>query len=153
MVRLVVSISVVLGLLTACSSIPYAVKNDPRTHESQEQAFVNGSEDNSVYLDDDLVQLDEGKHHPAVQVLLTQAEESRQLGKMTQAIAYLDQARQIQPRNPAIFYRQAWLNFNLGNMSRAQQFLQRAKLYMNQDKLLQRRVISLQQDIEAKKGY
>lgn len=145
MVRLVVSVIVVLGFLTACSSLPNSVKNDPRTLESKEQK--------SIYHSNDLIRLDEGKHHPAVQVLLTQAEEARQQGSMTQALSYLDQARQIQPRNPAISYRQAWLSFQLGSLHRAQQFLQRAKLYMTGDKVLQQRVASLQRKIAARKGY
>ena len=143
MVRLVVLVFVVISFLSACSSIPSSELNDPRSAQSYEE---NKGQNNQ------LIRLDEGKHHPAVQVLLSQAEEARQQGNSRQALSYLDQARQIQPRNPAIFYRQAWLNYQLGNLSQAQQLLQRAKVYMSTDKVLQQRVSSLQNDIDAKQG-
>ena len=143
MVRLVVLIFVVISFLSACSSLPNSALNDPRLSQSSEEQQGSGNE---------LIRLDEGIHHPAVQVLLSQAEEARQQGRNRQALSYLDQARQIQPRNSAIFYRQAWLNYHLGNLSQAQQLLQRAKLYMNTDIILQQRVSSLQNDIDAKQG-
>ncbi|MBL4796637.1 MAG: tetratricopeptide repeat protein [Oleispira sp.] len=143
MVRLVVLIFVVISFLSACSSLPSSELNDPRLAQSSEEQ--KGS-------DNELIRLDEGTHHPAVQVLLSQAEEARQQGRNRQALSYLDQARQIQPRNSAIFYRQAWLNYQLGNLSQAQQLLQRAKLYMNTDKILQQRVILLQNNIDARSG-
>lgn len=145
MVRLVVLVAVLTGFLSACSSIPSATKHDPRTTESQELEFE--------YAPNELEYLNEGKHHPAVQVLLTQAEDERKFGTMSQALAYLDQARQIQPRNSAILYRQAWLNLELGRLRAAQQLLQRAKLYMSSDESLQRRVMALQEKIDAKRGY
>jgi tetratricopeptide (TPR) repeat protein len=142
-VRLVVLVFVVISFLSACSIIPSEELNDPRLSQSSEEQEGSGNE---------LIRLDEGTHHPAIQVLLSQAEEARQQGNSRQALSYLDQARQIQPRNSAIFYRQAWLNYELGNLSQAQQLLQRAKLYMNADKILQQRVISLQNDIDATSG-
>lgn len=143
MVRLVVLVFVVVSFLTACSIIPSSELNDPRLSQSAEERSGPGNE---------LTRLDEGIHHPAVQVLLSQAEEERQQGNNRQALSYLDQARQIQPRNASIFYRQAWLNYQLGNLSQSQQLLQRAKLYMSTDKILQKRVASLQDDIYAKLG-
>lgn len=143
MVRLVVLIFVVISFLSACSSLPSSELNDPRLGQSSEEQKGTGNE---------LIRLDEGTHHPAIQVLLSQAEEARQQGRNRQALSYLDQARQIQPRNSAIFYRQAWLNYQLGNLSQAQQLLQRAKLYMNTDKILQQRVILLQNNIDARSG-
>ena len=147
MVRLVVLVFVVISFLSACSSIPSSELNDPRFAQSYEEGYGGSKGQNNQ-----LIRLDEGKHHPAVQVLLSQAEEARQQGNSRQALSYLDQARQIQPRNPAIFYRQAWLNYQLGNLSQAQQLLQRAKVYMSTDKILQQRVSSLQNDINAKQG-
>lgn len=147
MVRLVVLVFVVISFLSACSSIPSSETNDPRSAQSYEEGY-----DGSDGQNDQLIRLDEGKHHPAVQVLLSQAEEARQRGNNRQALSYLDQARQIQSRNPAIFYRQAWLNYQLGNLVQAQQLLQRAKVYMSTDKILQQRVSSLQNDIDAKQG-
>ena len=103
------------------------------------------------------MRLDEGEHHPAVQVLLTQAEDARQQGNNQQALSYLDRARQIQPRNSAIFYRQAWLNYQLGELQQSQQLLQRAQLFLRRSNasydILQRRIKTLQNKVDAKDGY
>jgi len=156
-VRLVVLvfvfISVVaLGTLSGCSVLPASSmgeQHDPRQQQSREEH--NGS------LQNDIVHLDEGEHHPAVQVLLTQAEEARQQGQNQQALSYLDRARQIQPRNSAIFYRQAWLNYQLGELQQAQQLLQRATLFLRQSvsnySILQRRLVTLQNKVDAKLGF
>lgn len=144
MVRLVVLIFVVISFLSACTSIPGSEQYDPRSVQSHEES---GSQNNQ------LLRLDEGKHHPAIQYLLSQAEEARQQRDNRQALSYLDQARQIQPRNSAVLYRLAWLNFQTGDLSQAQQLLQRAKLYLNSDKVLQQRVTSLQNNIDAKLGF
>jgi len=144
MVRLVVLIFVVISSLSGCSVIPCSdPKDEDSLHRGEEYYGLNH----------ELIRLDEGEHHPAVQVLLSQAEEARQQGNDRQALSYIDQARQIQPRNSEIFYRQAWLNYQVGNLSQAQQLLQRAKLYMKADKILQLRVASLQNDIDARTGY
>lgn len=143
MVRLVVLVFV-LSFLSGCSVIPKSEDYDPRNVQSYEK---NQGENNA------LLRLDEGKHHPAIQVLLSQAEEARQQGNHSLALSYLDQARQIQPRNSAIFYRQAWLNYQLGNLYQAQQLLHRATLYLNTDNILQQRVTLLQNDIDAKLGF
>jgi tetratricopeptide (TPR) repeat protein len=143
-VRLVVLIFVVISFLSACTSMPSSEQYDPRSVQSYEDTSKNNNE---------LLRLDEGKHHPAIQFLLSQAEEARQHGDNRQALSYLDQARQIQPRNSAILYRLSWLNYQKGDLSQAQQLLQRAKLYLNSDKILQQRVTSLQNSIDAKLGF
>jgi tetratricopeptide (TPR) repeat protein len=142
-VRLVVLVFVVISFLSACSSIPNSELDAPDWARNSAEEDGAGNQ---------LLRLDEGSHHPAIQVLLTQAEEAREQGNSRQALSYIDQARQIQPRNSAIFYRQAWLNYQLGNLSQAQQLLQRAKLYMSADKVLQQRVTSLQNEIDARSG-
>lgn len=156
MVRLVVLV-LFFGLLTACSSLPNSAKNDPRNQQSYE---VEGSQEGAASdssKQDDIIRLDEGNHHPAVQVLLTQAEDARQSGNHQQALSYLDRARQIQPRNSAIFYRQAWLNYQLGELQQAQQLLQRAHVFLRSSNashdILQRRITALQGKIDAKSGY
>jgi tetratricopeptide (TPR) repeat protein len=143
-VRLVVLIFVVISFLSACSSIPSSDQYDPRSVQSHEDTSGHNNE---------LLRLDEGKHHPAIQFLLSQAEEARQQGDNRQALSYLDQARQIQPRNSAILYRLSWLNYQEGDLSQAQQLLQRAKLYLNADEILQQRVTSLQNEINATLGF
>ena len=155
MVRLVVLV-LFIGLLTACSSLPNSVKHDPRNQQSYE---VEGSQEgvaSESSEQDDIVSLDEGNHHPAVQVLLTQAEQARQKGNNQQALSYLDRARQIQPRNSAIFYRQAWLNYQLGELQQAQQLLQRAQVFLRSSSasyyILQRRITALKNRVDAKDG-
>jgi tetratricopeptide (TPR) repeat protein len=162
-VRLVVLV-LFISVLSACSSVPNSAPHDPRNQQSYE---VDSNEDNgSVQKDywqkesvqqDDILQLDEGEHHPAVQVLLTQAEDARQQGNNQQALSYLDRARQIQPRNSAIFYRQAWLNYQLGELQQSQQLLQRAQLFLRRSNasydILQRRIKTLKNKVDAKGVY
>lgn len=160
MVRLVVLVFFI-GFLTACSSVPNSMQHDPRNHQSHEVAgkgiFSEGHLQKEYIQQDDILRLDEGMHHPAVQVLLTQAEDARQSGNPQQALSYLDRARQIQPRNSAIFYRQAWLNYQLGELQQAQQLLQRAQVFLRSSHasydILQRRITALQGKIDAKAGY
>ncbi len=153
MVRLVVLV-LFISFLSACSSVPNSIKHDPRNQQSYEVDDSDGSE---YIQQDDILRLDEGDHHPAVQVLLTQAEDARQQGQSQQALSYLDRARQIQPRNSAIFYRQAWLNYQLGELQQAQQLLQRARLFLRGSSashdILQRRIQALQNKVDAKSGF
>ena len=162
MVRLVVLV-LFISFLSACSSVPNSERHDPRNQQSYEvesrgdSGSVQESDGQKEYLQqDDILRLDEGKHHPAVQVLLTQAEDARQQGQSQQALSYLDRARQIQPRNSAIFYRQAWLNYQLGELQQAQQLLQRARLFLRSSNashdILQRRMQALQNKVDAKDG-
>jgi tetratricopeptide (TPR) repeat protein len=152
-VRLVVLV-LFISFLSACSSVPNSIKHDPRNQQSYEVEDSDGSE---YIQQDDILRLDEGDHHPAVQVLLTQAEDARQQGQSQQALSYLDRARQIQPRNSAIFYRQAWLNYQLGELQQAQQLLQRARLFLRGSSashdILQRRIQALQNKVDAKSGF
>lgn len=153
MVRLVVLVFFI-GFLTACSGVPNRVNNDPRNQQSHEVKDIEGSE---YVQQDDILRLDEGVHHPAVQILLTQAEDARQQGRYQQALSYLDRARQIQPRNSAIFYRQAWMNYQVGELQQAQQLLQRAQVFLRKSNasydILQRRIKTLKNKIDAKDGY
>jgi tetratricopeptide (TPR) repeat protein len=154
-----------ISVLSACSSVPISVPNgtphDPRNQQSYE-VDSNGSVQKGYWQkesvpQDDILRLDEGEHHPAVQVLLTQAEDARQQGNNQQALSYLDRARQIQPRNSAIFYRQAWLNYQLGELQQSQQLLQRAQLFLRRSNvsydILQRRIKTLQNKVDAQGGY
>lgn len=153
MVRLAVLVFIGAGFLSACSVLPQSGSDyDPRQSQSTETS--NSPES---MAGDDILRLDEGHHHPAVQVLLTQAEQARQEGNTNQALSYLDQARQIQPRNSAIFYRQAWMNYQIGELQQVQQLLQRANLFLrssvaNYD-VLQRRIKALQAKVDNKLAY
>lgn len=157
MVRLAVLVFLFLQIifvttLSGCSGLPSA--SDAERHDPRQQ---QSTEETNVSIENDIVRLDEGEHHPAVQVLLTQAEEARQQGQHQQALSYLDRARQIQPRNSAIFYRQAWLNYQLGELQQVQQLLQRARLFLRTSvanfEVLQRRIQTLQFKADAKQGY
>lgn len=145
MVRLVVLTCICMSFLSACSVLPKSERNnDPKVSQSTEP---------STLLTNEIQALDEGLHHPAVHVLLTQAEQARQQNNNKQALAYLDQARQIQPRNSAIFYRQAWLNYQLGEMVQARHMLQRAQVFLRKSvanfDVLQRRISALQARVDA----
>ena len=85
MVRLVVLV-VFISFLSACSSLPNSAKHDPRNQQSyevegsgadQKGVWQQGDRQKEYVQQDDILRLDEGKHHPAVQVLLTQAEQAR----------------------------------------------------------------------------
>lgn len=148
MVRLVVLAVLFPLFLSGCSSL--------LGKHSTQDSILPQSEEASDELDsmgNDLVRLNEGEHHPAVQILLTQAEEARQEGNNRQALSYLDRAREIQPRNSAIFYRQAWLNFQMGEMQQAEQLLQRATVFLRKSvvnyELLQRRIRALQEKVAS----
>ena len=150
MVRLVV-LALFISFLSACSNVPNSVKHNPRNQQSYE---AEGDASRGSVKQDDILRLDEGQHHPAVQVLLTQAEDARQQGQNQQALSYIDRARQIQPRNSAIFYRQAWLNYQLGELQQTQQLLQRARLFLRGSNasyaILQRRIKTLQNKVDAR---
>lgn len=87
-----------------------------------------------------LASLEQGSHHPAIAALFHQAEQARQKHQWRKALKYLDQARQIQPRNAAVLYRQAWVNLRLGQASQAEQLLLRAKVFSSRDQNLTRRL-------------
>ena len=165
MVRLVVLSIFLPVFLAACSGLPKTEGTQGSsivlTEENLDGIDIDGNDlegmENSEEDNSDLAHLDEGEHHPAVKALLIQAEKSRVEGNSRQALSYLDRARQIQPRNADIFYRQAWLNYQLGNMSQTKQLLQRATVFLrksvaNYDQL-QRRIQTLQQKVEANEVF
>lgn len=87
-----------------------------------------------------LSSLAEGNHHPALTALFRQAEAARQQQQWRKALTYLDQARQIQPRNAAVLYRQAWVMLQLGQAAKAEQLLRRAKVFAGPNPVLNRRL-------------
>ena len=129
MVRLVVlSICSVL-LLAACSSVPQAP-----------QQMTASAEDLPRWQDGMMASFSEGNHHPAIASLFASAESARQQGQWSKAMTYLDQARQIQPRNPAVFYRAAWVALQMGEARQAEQLLQRGLVFAQGDGALTRRL-------------
>lgn len=113
MVRLVV-LTLIL-MLSACSSVP----QQPQLAEPEIAV-------NTVLP---IQQLDEGEHHPAVASLLQQAEQARQLQRYGAAASYVDQAREIEPRNADIYYRQAWLALSQAQAIEAESFARRGLVF------------------------
>lgn len=96
--------------------------------------------------------LDDGDHHPAIASLLRQAEQARRQQRWDAVNTYLDQARQIQPRNPAILYRQAWVRLQQQEPRQAEHLLQRALAFAGSDRLLQQRLYALLADSLDQQG-
>lgn len=130
MVRLVV-LSLLLAL-AGCAPSPLRQLQEPA-----------GADDLPDWQAGTLTALDEGQHHPAVASLLRQAEQARQQRRWDRVHTYLDQARQIQPRNPAIFYRQAWVRLQQNEPQQAEHLLRRALVFAGEDAALKRRLYAL----------
>lgn len=126
MVRLVVLTSLFL-LLSACSNMRPIESQEPEldAQNTLEQGTLN-----------------QGTHHPAVQSLFNKAEKAHQNRNFNLAFKYLDQARQIQPRNAEVFYRQGLIKLKQGQPQKAKQLLLRAKT-LTQDENLLKRINSL----------
>lgn len=123
MVRLVI-LSALIVLLSACSNmqaIEYEEQTSTTAHDILEQDTLN-----------------QGTHHPAVQSLFNKAEQAHLSGDFTRAFKYLDQARQIEPRNAEIFYRQGLIKLKQGQPQKARQLLLRAKTLTQDAKLIER---------------
>lgn len=139
MVRLVV-LAALLALLAGCSSQAVRpVAMQPEVGVEQLPRWHSGM----------LAALDQGQHHPAVAALFAQAEQARQQRQWQRALTYLDQARQIQPRNAAILYRQAWVSLQLNEANRAEQLLRRALVFSQQPELSQRLRLLLAEALDA----
>lgn len=87
-----------------------------------------------------LEHLDEGQHSPAVASLLAQAEKHRQNYQLQMAAGLLDQARQIEPRNPEIFYRQAWLELKRNQPAQAESLLRRGLVFCSPSSVQEQRL-------------
>lgn len=98
-----------------------------------------------VWSDALLASLDQGNHHPAIQSLLQKAQAAREQDNLQAALTWLDQARQIQPRNPDVLYRQAWVLARAGQYADAEQLLQRARMF-SMDNSLSARIALLRSD-------
>lgn len=109
------------------------------------------ADEETVWQAGGLAPLDQGQHHPAVSALLKQAEQARQAGNWPKTMSYLDQARQIQPRNAAIFYRQGWVSWQMHRPEEAEQLLRRGLLF-SRDKGLSQRIRWLLVDVLEDQG-
>ncbi len=129
MARLVVLSLLVFAVLAGCSYAP------PKPEEAQ----VSPAE-LPQWQDGMMGPFTEGEHHPAVASLFAKAESARRSYQWRSAMTYLDQARQIQPRNPAIFYRAAWVSLQMGDARQAEQLLQRGLVFAPQNSELAMRL-------------
>lgn len=131
-------------LVSGCSSVPSAspTPNPTPTQSKSEQyplsevatelpvaeSEVSHQQSSPIpdrWQADMLASLNQGQHAPVIQALLTKAERARQAGKWNTALSYLDQARQIQPRNGEVFLRQGWVRLQTGDLAQAEQLLRR----------------------------
>lgn len=142
MVRLVV---LIVLFISACSSVPPA----PESDEFHKTGKESGYQTQRLVL----TSLSQGQHHPAITQLFILAEEQRQNQNFNGAISYLDQARQIQPRNPQIFYRIAWLEYLRGDLEQADQFIRRARVFQRGDTVLSERLNYLDKQVKSKQGF
>ena len=129
-------------LLVGCSSTPPRLNDYPVDAASLPSERVPQSTSGTAATLPvlTLASLEQGNHHPAIAALFKKAEQARQQRQWRKALKYLDQARQIQPRNAGVLYRQAWVNLQLGQASQAEQLLRRAKVFSANNDTLERRL-------------
>ncbi|WP_419812566.1 tetratricopeptide repeat protein [Bacterioplanoides sp.] len=149
-----IALMMAMVFLAACS----APQNKPQAPQDYEvntaslPTLKSGASGSGYSARDlELSALTDGHHHPAIAALFAQAEQARQKHQWRNALKYLDQARQIEPRNPAVLYRQAWVNLKLGKPSQAEQLLLRAKVF-TRDNDLNRRLDWLLADALSRQG-
>ena len=116
---------------------------------AQQQLVVTPSEPEPMF---ELRHLDEGQHSVPVAELLRQAEQARAQYRLQLAAGLLDQARQIEPRNPEIFYRQAWLELKRNNPSLAESLCRRGLVFALGDASMERRLQALLADSLEQQG-
>ena len=131
MASLVVLSLLALSVLAGCSAVP------PTPEQQQEDV---GPAQLPHWQPGMMGAFTQGQHHPAVASLFAKAEQAREQSHWRSAMTYLDQARQIQPRNPAIFYRAAWVSLQMGDARQAEQLLQRGLVFAPQNSELSRRL-------------
>ncbi len=129
MVRLVILSA--LMLFSACSNM--------RSLEQTDEVNTNTIDANTLLEQESLNQ---GQHHPAISALFAKAEQAKQAQQLERAFKYLDQARQIQPKNAEVLYRQGLLRLKQQQPDKARELLLRAKLF-SQDEMLNKRIDSL----------
>ncbi|UTW48544.1 tetratricopeptide repeat protein [Bacterioplanoides sp. SCSIO 12839] len=131
---------VLAAFLSACSAPMKQVEPEYEVSSASlpELKQQNGGGTGYPARELELSSLTDGHHHPAIAALFSQAEQARQKHQWHNALKYLDQARQIEPRNPAVLYRQAWVNLKLGKPAQAEQLLLRAKVFSKNAELTRR---------------
>lgn len=92
------------------------------------------------------------QHSPSgpVGVLMAQADQQAAKGEQAQAIALLERAVRIEPRNAHAWLRLARLHFSAGDLNKAQQFARRAKQFAGADTRLKRECQALLDKVSQK---
>lgn len=98
-----------------------------------------------------LASLEASDQLPVIVSLCHKAELARQQQNWNAAMTWLDQARQIQPRNAAVLYRQAWVLLQKGELLDAEGLLQRGLMFA-QDKGLAARMQLLRAETLQRQG-
>ncbi len=86
-------------------------------------------------------------HRGPVTGLMAQADQQATDGNHSQAIALLERAVRIEPRNGHAWLRLARLHFVSGDLYKAEQFARRATQFSGADKMLQRECQALLEKI------
>lgn len=146
MVRLAV-LGLFISLISACSTRAVAPSDVPVSSSDlpsvSTDAPVNAVEESNI------MNFSEGNHHPAIANLFAKAESEKENNNWSGAMIYLEQARQIQPRNPAILYRQAWVKVQQYQPEQAKQLLNRAKVYSSGNSSLLEKIQQLFSNIDS----
>ncbi len=85
-------------------------------------------------------------------VLMAQADQFAVNGENDQAIALLDRAVRIEPRNAHAWLRLARLHYVAGDFSKAEQFARRAMQFAGSDKVLTRECQALLDKLKLQKN-
>jgi tetratricopeptide (TPR) repeat protein len=132
MVRLVVLNTFLVITLIGCSSRDVILENT----RSLPYSNIELKKKDIVEIRSDIIKPIEYDFHmqnndfsDVVASLFEKSEPYRLAQKWSLAMNYLEKARQIEPRNPHILYRQAWIKKQEGHYYEAKQLLNRASLY------------------------
>ncbi|MBM95914.1 MAG: hypothetical protein CMI09_08720 [Oceanospirillaceae bacterium] len=102
--------------LSACSQIPTGSMQAPEQLVRQ-------------WTSNDMDDFSQGDFHPAVKALLNNAQQAREEQNWSRAMTWLDQARQIAPRNAELFLRQAWVALQMDDQSLTRQLAERGLVF------------------------
>ncbi|MFL0808663.1 MAG: hypothetical protein K6L60_15375 [Oceanobacter sp.] len=106
--------------LAACSQLPTG---------SFESPTAIGTGNITRWHSNNMEDFAQGQFHPAVKALLQKAQQSRLQSNWQRSMTWLDQARQIAPRNAEVFLRQSWVALQMGDKPLTRQLAQRGLVF------------------------
>lgn len=112
-----------LAGLSACSQLPTGPMESPGA-----SIWVQ------KWTSADMEDFGDGDFHPAVKVLLAKAQQAREQQNWPRTMTWLDQARQIAPRNAELFLRQSWVALKMEDIALARQLAERGLVFSETDK-------------------